>query len=62
MLEKIHLLDSAILASIQKNLRTPLGDILFSRITLLGNYGLLWLALAVFLFAFKKTGRPRFHS
>lgn len=49
----------AILDALQ-SIRTPLGDMVMSRITALGNGGILWIVLTCILLAFPKTRRAGF--
>ena len=49
--------DLPILDWIQANLTSPLADEIWPRITLLGDDGIFWIALAVILLFFRKTRR-----
>ncbi len=51
----ITTIDFAILDFIQTHWRTEIGDKIFSWITFLGDYGILWILLAVVLLCFSKT-------
>ena len=53
--EFIENIDFAILDWIQENMTNPILDAAFKFITALGNEGILWIAIAVFLLFFKKT-------
>ena len=50
----IQAIDDAILQFIQQYCRTPFGDVVLPAITFLGNSGLIWIAAAILLFAFRK--------
>lgn len=50
-------IDFIILNFIQNHWRSEFGDKIFSWITFLGDYGILWILLAVLLLCFRKTRR-----
>ena len=59
-LDFIQACDNSILLWIQENMRTPFWDKFFATVTTFGNKGFIWLLLAAFLFAFKKTRKQSF--
>lgn len=48
-------IDNSILVFIQEHLRNSFGDFFFKNITHLGDKGLIWISIAIFLLFFKKT-------
>ena len=54
-MEALLKLDGQILLWIQENLRFPIFTEFFTRFTLLGDHGALWIALGILLFVPKKT-------
>lgn len=56
-MEGVNLFDSAVMSLIQENFHNPVTDAVFPVITGLGEAGIFWIVLAVFLLIFKKTRR-----
>lgn len=57
MIDWIKQLDDTILTWIQENLRTPVLDAIMTTITRLGDWGLIWVILAIVLLCRKKYRR-----